>query len=118
MNMSQFQHELSQLYFDLGGSTIPANDEDLSFNSKTLDLLKAHPIEMDSLLRYTQTRKAIVSKAIRKSSIAGYRNPVIILLFYYVEYFDESMAYEWPFSDELFKEFRSYLGLAKSYFFS
>jgi hypothetical protein len=110
----EFLKELQQLYSSFDGKACEAVSYNDEFTNAALSLLDKQPVEVRDLREYCGMHQAEVGKAVRKVARLDYRQPAVLLLFYYIEYYDRFLAYNWPFSIELFRKFRSCLGLASS----
>lgn len=108
-------NQLSDVYDHMIGGGIEGLVIDNEFTEKALDLLELRDVEIEEISRYCIDEHDAITRAFKSFEFKELKQPVSLLLFYYIEYYSNFIEANWPFSIRLFREFRLSIGLAGNY---
>ncbi|MDO7888251.1 hypothetical protein [Hymenobacter cheonanensis] len=88
---------------------------DDAFTESALELLDLKSIGIDEISQYCIDEHDAIVRAFQYFDSKEIRQPVSLLLFYYIEYYGNFIEMNWPFSNKLFRDYKLALGLSDNY---
>jgi hypothetical protein len=106
-----FSH-LIDLYDHMADNDMRYDSIDNVFTNESLSLLDINDIPAKEITNYCIEQHDLIHRAFHKVNIPEIKQPASLLLFYYLEYYEDFIEFNWPFSVKLYREFKLALGLA------
>lgn len=107
--------QLAEVYAHVAGGKSSVMEVDNDFTSKALALLDLKVVPITEISRFCIDEHDAVERAFKYFDIQELKQPVSLLLFYYIEYYSNFIEYNWPFSTKLFRDYKLALGLSDNY---
>lgn len=105
--------ELAVLYSALSDRSVNFKKSDVYFLDAVLSLYRQRPVSIESLVEVVNEQEDAIRLALLKNESVLMQEPIVVLLFYYVESHYPFVAEQWPLSMHIIDSMREALGLAE-----
>ncbi|WP_303312684.1 GTP pyrophosphokinase family protein [Hymenobacter sp. BT730] len=108
--------QVTALYNDLTGQFIDYKDADISIAEMVFSLVHLKPVSFSQIEQYVSQFRSHILHAIKNNDSLLVKEPIILILFYYIENYDTFVIQNWPLSQTVLENLVESLGISTSFY--
>ncbi|TGE03329.1 GTP pyrophosphokinase [Hymenobacter fodinae] len=109
---TQLLAQATNIYNGIISGVSDYRNSDVYFLDAVRFVFQKKPITIDLIRAYTSTHEQDIKIAIKTNGSILMREPVVLILFCYIEYFDDFLSEHWPLSIKIIDNMRESLGIS------